>query len=114
MRSMTLHADHLLQLAQLRRRELVVDDDHVDPRLGARRRQRLRLAAADEGGRVGRDALLQRAHHRRGARGMGQSIELVERLLGVGTAHGARDEPDEGRALERGEPSFGHVDPARV
>ena len=53
-------------------------------------------------------ALLQRAHHRGGAGGAGQSVELVERLLGVAAAQAARDEPDEGRALERGEPSFAH------
>ena len=103
-----LARDHRLQLAQLRRRELVVDDDDVDPGLGARQRQRLRLAPADEGRRVGRGALLQRPHHGRGTGGVSQAVELVEGLLGVGTAQAAGDEADEGRAFERREPSFAH------
>ena len=90
MRSTTLQADELLQLAQLRGRELVVDDDDVDARLGAGQRQRLRLAPADEGGRIGRGALLQRAHDHGRAGGVGEPSEFVEGLFGVGPAHARR------------------------
>ena len=107
-----LAGDQILQLAQLRRRQLVVDDDDVDRGLGAGQRQRLRLAAADEGGRVGGGALLQRAYDGGGAGGVRQPFELVEGLFGVDPAHVAGDEPDESRALERGEPTFAHDVPA--
>ena len=107
-----LAGDQILQLAQLGRRQLVVDDHDVDRGLGAGQRQRLRLAAADEGGRVGGGALLQRAYDRGGAGGVRQPFELVEGLFGVDPAHVAGDEPDESRALERGEPTFAHDLPA--
>ena len=47
------------------------------------------LAAADEGGRVRLRPLLQHAQHDRGAGGVGQPGQLLERLLGVGD--GARN-----------------------
>ncbi len=111
-----LHADHLLQFAELRRRELVVDDDHVDARFGAGERQGLRFALADEGGRVGGGPFLQRAHDHGRTGGIRECGEFVERLFRVGPAHRAGDEADECRALDCGEPSFGHgrLDPARV
>ena len=96
-----LAADLLFDLPQLRRRQLVVEDDDVDVGLGARRGERLDLAGAEEGRRIGLRPLLQHAQHDLGAGGLGQAGELVERALGVEPARAAGDQPDQRRALRR-------------
>ena len=85
-RSMTLRSSSLFELPQLRRRQLVVEDHHVDVGLGAGRRKAGQLAAADERGRIGLRPFLQHAQHDRRAGRVGQTGQLVERLLGVDAA----------------------------
>ena len=62
-RSMTLRSTRLLDVAQLRRRQLVVEDDDVDVGLVAGGRERLDLAAAEKRRRIGLRPLLQHAQH---------------------------------------------------
>jgi hypothetical protein len=66
------------ELPQLRRREFVVENHHIDIELGARRGKAGQLAAADEGRRIGLLALLQHAQHHRRTGGVSQTGELLE------------------------------------
>jgi hypothetical protein len=70
--------DGLLEIAELGRRELVVEDHHVDVRLIAGRCQGLDLSAAEKGRGVGARALLQQAQHHVRARRRRETCELVE------------------------------------
>ena len=79
----------LLEVAQLRRAELVVDDDEIDVQLGAGLRQHADLAAAEVERRIGRGPLLDEAQHHFRAGGAGQPVELFEAVLGSGPG----DEP---------------------
>src|SRR5262249_14889332 len=74
-------ADLLLDLPQLRRRQLVVEDHDVDVGLGARGCERLHLPRAEERRWVRLGTLLQDAQGDVGARGLRQTGELVERSL---------------------------------
>ena len=97
-----LAADLLLDLPQLRRRQLVVEDDDVDVGFGARRGERLDLAGAEKGRRIGLRPLLQHAQHDLGAGRLGQAGQLVERSLGLEPPRAAGDQADERRALASG------------
>jgi hypothetical protein len=88
-----------LDLAELRGRQLVVEDDHVHVALVAQLRQRAHLAAAQERARVRALAFLQHACDHGGARRLGKARQFVERLLGVHAAAKAGDEPDERSAF---------------
>ena len=63
-----LATDLFFDLPQLRRRQLVVEDDEVGVRSRRRRRERLDLAGAEERRRIGLRPLLQHAQHDLGAR----------------------------------------------
>jgi hypothetical protein len=94
-----LAADHLLDFAQLRRRQLVVEDDDVDAGFLRGERQRLNLAGAEEGRRIGLRALLQDAQHHFGAGRLGEPRQFVERSLRLETSRPAGDQPHERRPL---------------
>ena len=94
-------SENLLQVAALRRRQLVVEDDDVDVRFGERAGEFFGLAAADERRRIGPRTLLHRAQHGLGARGLGQAGELFENQFGIGSARRGRDEADECGTLGR-------------
>ena len=83
MRSTTLQIEPLVELAQLRRRQLVVEDHEVRVGFGRRVRQHFDLAAAKEGGRIGPGALLQHAQHHACAGRVGQPAELFEGMFCV-------------------------------
>ena len=85
-----LHAR--LDLAQLRRRQLVVEDDHGHVRLVAGRRERVHLAAAEERGGIGLRALLGHAQHDGRPRGVRQAGELVERPFRLQAPGAGRDQ----------------------
>ena len=74
-------AQHLLQLALLARRELVVEDDDVGAQLRHQQLQLVQLARADQRRRVGRvQPLGQPPDHDQVSR-LGQQGELVQRIL---------------------------------
>ena len=94
-----LPADLLFDLPQLRRRQLVVEDDDVDVGFGGGGGQRGDLAGAEKRRRIRLGALLHHPQHHLGARGFGEAGELVERSLGIEPARPARNQADERRAL---------------
>ena len=98
-RSRTAMPGFLLEVAQLRRAQLVVDDDEIDVQLGARLRQHPDLAAAQVERGVGRGPLLDETQHDIRAGGAGQTVELFEAVLGGRTGDDAGGETDERRAL---------------
>ena len=73
----------LLEVAQLRRAQLVVEDDDVGAELVARRGQRLHLAAAEKGRGIRLRPILQHAEDDRRAGGRCEAGELVERMFGI-------------------------------
>src|SRR6185436_15378794 len=81
-----LAADLFLDLAQLRRRQLVVEDDDVDGGFRRRRGQALHLARAEERRRIGLGALLEDPERDLGAGRLREPGQLVERALGVEAA----------------------------
>ena len=97
--------DARLDIAQLRRRQLVVEDHHVDVGFVAGERDQIELAAAEKRRRVGPRALLRHAQHDVGAGGVGQAGQLLERLFGNMTALGPGDKAHERSALT---PGTGH------
>ena len=101
MRSSDLAVERRLEVAQLRRRQLVVEDDDVDRGLVARGRERLDLAAAEKRRGIRLRPLLQHAQHDVGAGRGGQAGELVERMFGIEVAGRTGEQPDERRALAR-------------
>ena len=94
-----LAPDLLLDLAQLRRRQLVVEDDDVDVGLCCGGRERLDLAGAEKRRRIRLRPFLEHAQHDLGAGGLRQAGELVERALGVEPAGASGDQADERGAL---------------
>ena len=78
-----LAADLLLDLPQLRRRQLVVEDDDVDVGLGADAASVGILPAPRNVDGSGFGPLLQHAQDDLGAGGLGEAGELVERSLGL-------------------------------
>ena len=91
----------LLQLAQLRRRQLVVEDDDVDVGFGRRAREQLDFAAAEKCRGVRLGTLLQHAQHHVCAGGVGQPGQLFERMLGIDPAAVSGNEPDQCGPLDR-------------
>ena len=90
-----LAIERLLEIAQLRRGQLVVEDDDVDAQLVARRRRapgpcRCRGRSPDRASA----APAARAARRR-AGGRGQAGQLVERMFGIEVAGGAAREIEE-------------------
>src|SRR5581483_10506172 len=75
--------EQLLQVALLRRRQLLVEDHDVDVEHLDQLPQLLGLALADERGRVGRLPPLERQLDRVGAGGVGQQRQLRQRRLGL-------------------------------
>ena len=88
-------AERFLEIAQLRRAQLVVEDDDVDAQFVARRGQRLHFTAAKKRRRIGPRALLQHAQDDAGSGGRSQTGELVERVFGVDLAGRAAREIEE-------------------
>ncbi len=78
-----LAIEPLVELAQLRRRQLVVEDDEVGVGFGRRVRQHFDFAAAEERGRVGPGAILQHAQHHARAGRFGEAAELFEGMFCV-------------------------------
>ena len=93
-RSTTLRVEPLLQLAQLRRRELVVENDDVDVGFGGGAGEQFDLAAAEKRRGVGLGTLLQHAQHDLRAGGIGQTGQLFEGMLGVDPTRAAGDQTD--------------------
>jgi hypothetical protein len=101
-------ASHLrLEVALLGRREVVVEDHHVDALLLAAPREVPHLAAPDEGGGVPPGAFLEEPAHDPRPRAPGEQAELVERGLGPRPVAGAEREPDEQSRLTRAGPPGG-------
>ena len=94
-----LSPDFLLDLAQLGRCQLVVDNDEVGADFGARGSEHRDLTFAEERRRIRFRPLLQHAQDDVRARRVSQPAELVERSLGVESMRATRDQPDERRAL---------------
>src|SRR5262249_34901800 len=92
-------SERFLEIPQLRRRQLVVEDDEVGACLDARGRERLDLSAAEERRRIGLRALLLHAQHDVGAGGRRQAGELVERMFGIEVPRRVLEETDERRAF---------------
>ena len=88
-------AEELLEVAVLRRRQLVVEDDGVGVELPAQSGDLLGLAPADEGGGVGRVAPLHHAAHDVGARAVDQLRQLVEVLVDQLGGQAGEDDADE-------------------
>jgi len=94
-----LAIDLLFDLPQLRRRQLVVEDDDVDAGFGARGGERLDFARAEERGRIRFGPFLQHAQHDVGARRLREAGQFVERPLGLEPPRPAGNESDERRAF---------------
>ena len=100
-----LAIETLVQLAQLRRRQLVVEDDEVGVGFGRGVRQHVDLAAAEERRRIRLGSILQHAQHDARARGFGEAAELFEGMFRVDPTRAAGDQTDERRPLhEHGTP----------
>ena len=99
MRSTTLQADLLLDLAQLRGRQLVVEDDEVRARLGADAASVATLPEPRnvEGSGLGRSCSTRSTTSAPAA--SREPRQLVERALGVQPARAAEDQADERRAF---------------
>ena len=98
-RSTTLRSSALFEVAQLRRRQLVVEDDDVDVELVAGGRERCDLAAAEKGRGIRLRALLQHAQHDRRAGRRREAGKFVERMFGIEVTGSAVEEPDQRRTL---------------
>ena len=85
----------LVQLAQLRRGQFVIEDDQVGVGLRGGVRQHLDLAAAEKRRRIGFGTILQDAQHHARARGFGEAAELFERMFGVDPPRAAGYEADQ-------------------
>ena len=103
-----LAADFFFDLPELRRRQLVVEDDHVDVGLGGRRREHLNLAGAQKSRRIRLRPLLQHAQHDVAPRRLREAGELVERSIRVEPPGTAGNQAD-----QRGPLPSGYARPAR-
>ena len=90
-----LAIEPLVQLAQLRRRQLVVEDDQVGVGFGRRVRQHLDLAAAEKRRRIGLGPILQHAQDHARAGGFGETAELFEGMFRVDPPRAAGDQADQ-------------------
>jgi hypothetical protein len=99
----------LFELTELRGRELVVDDHHIDVGFGACGRERRHLAAADECRGIWFWSLLQHADDDVRAGSIGETGEFIERPVGIDAACAGGDEPNEGSPFgPRGRTAIGH------
>ena len=80
-------SEELLEVALLRRCELVVEYDHVDVERVGEGGDLLGLTRADVGGGVDPGAAHQLLVHRLGSGGVGEQGELVQAALGVDGGH---------------------------
>src|SRR5262249_8151437 len=84
---------------QLRRRQLVVDDDEIGAHFGAGVLERLDLAGSEERCRIRTGAFLQQPQRDLGAGGEREPFQLDETLLRLGAMLGIGDQADQRRAL---------------
>jgi hypothetical protein len=94
-----LALEFLLELPQLRRGQLVVEDHEVNLSLGARSGEAPDLSAADKGGRVRTRPLLQHPQDDRGSRRVRKPGELVHRVFRLDAARGAAHHSNQRRAF---------------
>jgi hypothetical protein len=87
--------NRILDLSQLRGCQLIVEYDHVDVHLGARRSQRHNLSGTQKGRRIGLGSLLQNAEDDNSAGRFGQACKLVEGTLGIRSPDPSGNETDE-------------------
>ena len=78
-----LAVERLLEVAKLRRAQLVVEDDDIGAAARRTKRERLDLAAAEERRRIGLRTILQHAQDDGRAGGRGEAGKLVERMFGI-------------------------------
>ena len=90
-----LAIEPLVELAQLRRRQLVVEDHQVGVGFGRGLRQHIDLAAAKECRGIGLGPVLQHAQDDARARGVGKTTQLFEGMFRVHSPGTAGDETDE-------------------
>ena len=97
-----LAIERAFEIAQLRRRQLVVEDDDVDA--ASRRTRRRAIATLPLPRNVagsGFGALLLHAQHDVGAGGRGEAGQLVERMFGIEVTRRVVEETDERGAFPR-------------
>ena len=94
--------EQLLQVPVLRRRQLVVEDDGVGVEAVAQGGDLLRLAATDEGRRVGRVAPLHDSPDDVGAGAVHQPGELVQLLADHLLGQAGEDDPHQNDPLPEG------------
>ena len=100
-----LAIEALVQLAQLRRRQLVVEDDEIGVGFRRRVRQHVDLAAAEECRGIRPRAILQHAQDDARAGRFGEAAKLFEGMFRVDPPRAAGDQTDERRPLhEHGTP----------
>ena len=95
-------AEQLLEVAVLRRRQLVVEYDRVRVEAPAQLGDLLGLAPPDEGGGVGRVAPLHDAADHVGTRAVHQPRQLVQLLVDHLLGQAGEDHPDENDPLPEG------------
>ena len=103
-----LAIEALVQLAQLRRRQLVVEDDEIG--VGFRRglRQHVDLAAAEEGRRIRPGTILQHPQDDAGAGRLREAAQLFERMFRVHSSRAAGHQTDERCPLHQHRTRFTH------
>src|SRR5206468_12078614 len=94
-----LGVETFFEVAQLRWRQFVVEDDHIDAELITGNGERGDLAAAEKCRGVGFGTLLQDAQNDRGAGRGSQTRQFIEGMLGIEVTGGAVEQPDKRRML---------------
>ena len=97
-----LAIDFGFDLPQLRRRELVVEDDEIGVGFGARRGERLDLSASEKGRGIRLRPLLQDAEDDLGACRLREAGEFLERAFGIEAPLRPGHKAHQRRALTRG------------
>ena len=90
--------DHALDVALLRRREIVIEQNHIRGNRGRRARNFLQLALADQRGGIGPVLALGEFAGDLGARARRQRPQFVERFLGAEIRRICRQNEDEDEA----------------
>ena len=94
-----LAVERFFEVAQLRRRQLVVENHDIDARSSQEAASDRNLAAAEKRRGIRLGALLQHAQHDRRAGGRRQAGQFVERMLGIEVTGSAVEQTDKRRAL---------------